>query len=333
MKKVFAILAFAALCPGFAGCSDDDKDDDDTGKLTLHRDQIALSRGDSNLVWVSGGDGEYSAVVDNPAIASVAIQQTNLGPAVWVKAQKEGSAVITVTDKNGSSAQCSLTIAYKDIALHGTTMRIGMLNTPYHEPILGGSGKFTATVENPDIADVSINLEAWELLVTARKEGETKITVTDTEKNKSVSLSLIVKESGYQMTEIRHAVDAAEKSAIEKDLLDNPPYPVGSTFYFSEKQFVLKSPDGTELHKGTFTIDTNAPNTSYGIAVDDQIMTVVRITFDFDGREAVYNMIFVRGGYLYFCEDLTAYYKVKYPDAGVKQVGRGLVCRNNWMIN
>ena len=333
MKKRLASFALAALILGMAGCSDDEEDN--TGGIILEPSEVSIVRGDSRLLWFRGDSEEagYSAAIDDPAIASVQVQQTNLGPAVLVKAIKEGDAVITVTDNEGNSAKCSLTVIYKDIALHGTTMRIGMLDTPYHEPIIGGSGKFTATIDDPEIADVSIDISNWEMLVTAKKEGETKITVTDTETSKSVSLSLQVKESGYKITEIRYAVDATQKEEIEKDLQDNSPYPIGSTFYFSENRFVAKSPNGTEINSGAFTMEAVQTSTSFGIPIDDQIYAQVKFGLTSEDGTTDYNLFFVRGNYLYFCEDLTGYYKSKYPDAGVKQVGRGIVTRSNWLID
>ena len=325
MKKILVLIALIAVCLPMTGCDDDDNRND----IILETISLNITRGDSRLIWVSGGDGDYSIRVDNPAIVAAQIQQTNLGPAVSVKARQEGHTVITVSDAAGHSAICSLSVQSGEMSIRQTTLRATTLNMAYPVPIIGGSGKFSATIDNPEIAGVSIDTDNWELLVTAKKEGEAEITITDTEGNKSAGISLTVKESGLEITGTRYAVDAGTKEAIEAELRDNPPYAVGATLYFSDGEYTIKHPDGTIIDSGTFSLEPGSITTSYGIPIDDQIYSMVKFSMTSGEKTIDYNMFIVRGGFYYFCEDLTGYYKTKFPDASVKQVGRGLIFRNN----
>jgi len=336
MKKLFVLFAWAAVCLSVTACNDEKKEDDDTQKIELSDTDVTISRGESSLVGISGGSGEYTATVDDPNVAEVEIKMTNLGYGLTVRGKKEGETVITVKDDQGMSAACSLIVKYSDVFLMQSQFHVALFNTAYSLPVAGGSGEFAAAISDPELAKVSIAFENSEYLLrieTMEKEGEAVVTVTDTKNGKEAKLALTVKKIGLKIEELRYAVEAEQTGEIEADLPKNTPYPVGSLFYFNESKkndFVVKNPVGEVVETGTFTLEVipfHSDFSSHGIRIEDQIYVKIRFTILINGNETVYHTFVTRGNYYYFCEDLTAEYKAKFPDAGVEKVGRGFVCK------
>lgn len=137
--------------------------------------------------------------------------------------------------------------------------------------------------------------------------------------------------------QLTYAVDAELKSIIEDDLRNTSSYLVGSGYVFNEalSTWVLVDADYTPLLNGIYHRE-NGPHaelpTSYKLLPPDaQIVTHVKWTFIFQsGSEQMirpYDAIItqIAGSSFnrpWFYEDLTEYYKTKYPDAGVKGVVR-----------
>ena len=330
MKRLFALFAIATLL-GTVGC-DDEKENEDG--IELSKSALTLSRGEYGLVWVSGGNEDYSVTVSNPEIAEAAVISDNLGPALNIKAKKEGETVITVKDKEGRSAECSLTVKYADFSLLQTTLT-ATANATHRVPLIGGSGKFSATASAPEIAEVSIGADNLDLIIETKQLGGTVITITDTESRKTAECTLYVKKLGLELTAIHHAVNAAKKEAIEKDLSDNSPYSIGSAMFMTDDLCIIEDAEGTEISRGSYSIDQASDNSlsSYGIRIEQQIQTMFKFKTTQNSRELNYNVFFVysQGRVFYFCEDLTDHYKTQYPDAGITQVGRGLVYKYNWI--
>ncbi len=232
-----------------------------------------------------------------------------------------------------------------DIILTQTRVTVAP-NEIYPVSFNGGSGIYSTTVSDPDIAKVEISSQdlGYVLLIEAKKEGTAVIIITDEKSGKSVNCSLYVIKSGNKFTikEVRYAVDADVKGAIEEDLRDNPPFPVGSCFVVSfnsgdeGRRIAIENPDGTEIMNGVLSIEelTEIPEVYKLLSIEEQVYTSQKWTMDFDSHQYVYDMFLVRGElstyssvpissrHIRFYEDLTVYYKTRYPNAGVKGVVR-----------
>lgn len=247
------------------------------------------------------------------------------------------------------------------LRLDRTHVDATLLNATYTVPVKGGSGRYAASTNTPQIADVRIETMQGEkvLIIGTKQEGTASILVTDTDGGVEIC-SLIVKadaNSGYGIVEARYAADAVDanvKRAIEAELRDNPPFPIGSVFEIispsndpsnsSIGEWIVRGADGMEITRGVFTAEKhgNFPSIYYPsfysmLPIEYQIYTYIRFTVDLDGKKSVYDMYRIRGSAtkasppptprdFLFYEDLTDYYQTKYPDAGVKGVVRALIC-------
>lgn len=140
--------------------------------------------------------------------------------------------------------------------------------------------------------------------------------------------------------QLKYAVDAEQKSIIEDDLRDNSSFLVGSGYVFNKElsTWTLVDADNIPISNGKLHRESGYPvelPASYKLLpTDEQIATYAKFIFSFQsGSEQIeytYDAIitYIAGGgrdpycRLWFYEDLTDYYKTKYPDAGVKGVVR-----------
>lgn len=143
------------------------------------------------------------------------------------------------------------------------------------------------------------------------------------------------------------AVDAEQKDLIETDLKNNLPIPDGCSYVMNFGSPIIVVPaqgtcavvdaDNTLLASGTISWVSNGiypdipelPASYKLLPVDAQIISCMKWTFDISGTKQVYDMFLVEKLQDHLCvyhfwlyEDLTEYYKMKYPDAGVKGVVR-----------
>jgi hypothetical protein len=157
----------------------------------------------------------------------------------------------------------------------------------------------------------------------------------------------------YKIVEIRYAIDANDKDEIEADLQDKTLYPTGSSFLFSFSNwlinpgdvgtYILRDSDESELLSGSLLIEKTASDITPEIAKayrllppDDMIYAYMKWMLDFSGKKHTYNVFLVdmqelaepySALNLWLYEDLTEYYKTKYPNAGVKEVVRLQISR------
>ena len=219
--------------------------------------------------------------------------------------------------------------------------------------VSGGSGKYSATINDSEIAEVWINSENKLFIDTrdTKKSGEAVITVIDDNSGKSIDciLTVIENREQFKIIETQFAVDAGVKEAVEADLRENS-FPIGSSFVFTlhgENTVVINNPDNNEILRGTYTtvyinnestIQTVFPESYKLLPPYGQVVGALRYNIVFgEDNNLVYDMILstkrIVSTYTsppeqpnFFYEDLTDYYKTKYPDAGVKGVVRSHSC-------
>ena len=239
----------------------------------------------------------------------------------------------------------------RDVILDTTSVRlINGGTTSFY--VSGGSGKFFVTINNPEIAEVEINSDNC-LFIQSKKRGEAVISVIDYNSGKSADCSLTVVEDDnhYIVMDIQYAVDAEVKEAIEADIKVNMPFPIGSQFNFSvpEDSVIIKNSDYREILKGTYSTESmsitnpDIPESYKLLPPNNQIIAIRRYNMVFENSKYVYDQILVKSNPLtyssftipttpWFYEDLTEYYKAKYPNAGVKGVVRVLICHKSERI-
>lgn len=241
---------------------------------------------------------------------------------------------------------------FMDIVLEETSVRVSYL-THRSLRIDGGSGQFEASIDRPEIADVTIDQTygAGTLLsIQTKQGGEALITVTDTKTRKKAECSLFVSKDGISITDVEYGVDADEDQVeiILADLRDHEVYPVESRFLIAPfsmtvsetGEWTILSADSKEIESGTYVVTEEKgmipPACLRLIPINEQIITWCTYQVNIAGAERMYYMVVVQApgqmsiggktyGNIYFYEDLTEVYQAKYPDAGVNAVVRAYI--------
>ncbi|WP_106831659.1 hypothetical protein [Parabacteroides pacaensis] len=242
---------------------------------------------------------------------------------------------------------------YTEITLEETSVRVSYLQS-YSIRITGGSGEYLSFIDHPEIANIEIEKTygAGTLLqIQAKKEGKALITVTDVKSGKTANCSLVVNIDGISVIDIRYGVEADRSEIILADLKEQELYPIGSCFVpasFSltkgaSGEWTIFDSDAKEIDKGLYTV-TEVRGTipeAYMrlIPIKEQLITWGTCQVDLGNRKHIYSIILgqvpgTTGNHapsyanFYLYEDLTDYYKTKYPDAGVKAIVRAYI--HNW---
>lgn len=199
--------------------------------------------------------------------------------------------------------------------------------------IYGGSGGYSVGVADAAIADAGLGYDYDEtqlLHITPKKTGETKVTVSDSN-GETVYLDLTVISARrtcifWRAEAVAEAADMQVAEEIEEDVLDNMPLPEGYCYaltYTSVKggNLAVKETPSAELDifSGSFTKEGDVFTFIYN---DDTFV------YDVDIRVAGSRLNVLPVEYeAVFTENLTEYYKNKYPDAGVTGVKGIQICQ------
>lgn len=242
---------------------------------------------------------------------------------------------------------------YDTLIIEQETLLAPWINETYEVGFRGGSGSFDVSTDNPPIADVTIGAGNVLRIVT-KQEGSAEITVIDKKSGGKVECMLIVRaySSRFKIVSMQYAVDVDDadiKTAIEEEL-ETPPYPIGSVLEHvtdlkrgEPDHWTVKTEDGVEITSGTVVRVVESkieflPSYSL-LPIKKQMYFKFRYNIELDGKQLVYDMFNVSGyadtrlnspplhiSHARFYENLTDYYKNKYPDAGVNGVVRVQQC-------
>jgi hypothetical protein len=227
--------------------------------------------------------------------------------------------------------------------------------------VKGGSGDFTIYV-TPRIDDVTpafelgflsavYNADSQTLKISpSGREGTAMVTVVDNKSGRSAQCMVnVARYEGTPLTidAIRTSVDAESPEAIEADLAaDTSVPPVGGAIrycfydmavYPPVAEWMFADANGNEIASGnTITKATAMWSTAYDfLPINQQILFKERWTlgthsFDIYTASDLFptsrmTMPIRIRAHMRFYEDLTEYYKNKYPDAGVHSVARVLI--------
>jgi len=161
---------------------------------TLSANNLSLEEGESREVKILAGNGNYTATSNHPEFATASIQ----GNIVTVNGLTAGDAEILIKDTDGFSATIKVKVK---VPQKSFTLGMTELEMPAGEvrsiSIRRGSGDFTVTNHNPDIATGMIFESVYMpyyLEVEAFKPGTALIDVKDQESGDVIQLSVTVTE-------------------------------------------------------------------------------------------------------------------------------------------
>ena len=137
------------------------------------------------------------------------------------------------------------------------------------------------------------------------------------------------------------------KEKIKADLESKSPYTNGESYSISIQEknsgtYTLLNSDGFPITKKEFAIEEAEAHGMYGITTeiaktcrlippDDQIYNHIKLKLGIDGEKSsnTFNIFIGRPYNFWIYEDLTEYYKDKYPDGKVKEIVRLLKSKPN----
>lgn len=142
------------------------------------------------------------------------------------------------------------------------------------------------------------------------------------------------KKRYFYAVETSYAINAEQKDIIEADLKNNLPVPLNGGYIFNFNDVSIVNENNSVIKSGKLYYDTYIPSEgkvypgSYKLLTpDNQVITAHEWRFVFENTTIEYDVFYIKYGmqryvsvrpWLY--KDLTEYYKVKYPDAGVRDV-------------
>ena len=189
MKKLTSIsslvcLTLAALTLTFASC-----ETDDNGKRILRfspADKVELVPGKTETITVSGGIVPYTVASSDAEIATTTVDKSTIS----IKGVAEGTATITVTDKEKNSGKITITVKAAELTLDKSSVEVEV-DEEAVVTITGGTAPYAAEPEDATVAAATV--EDNKITVKGLKTGTTKITVTDKDKKNSGTVNVTVK--------------------------------------------------------------------------------------------------------------------------------------------
>lgn len=200
--------------------------------------------------------------------------------------------------------------------------------------IRGGKGDYTITTDHPDIiriSDLSENKNNSEVMIAGVELGETMLHIKD-ESGNSQSYAVSVKEDDIicHVVEVHNTVNVEDvtidgntlQKIIEKDL-ETPSLPLGwqLVFTFEGKQtgtVQLKDKDKKLIKTGTFLFKVTDSKRTLNITYEDEtLLYTIGDNYDF---AALTTKTSYPTYHLNLKENLTGFYKNKYPEQTITRV-------------
>ncbi len=156
--------------------------------IKLSTDNVEVKKGENVEVNITAGSGNYTAQTDND---NVTVQIT--GDKVLITGSKAGNAIVTVKDtETNKTAKITVTVSETtpDIKLSTDNVEVNKGENVEVE-ITAGSGNYTAQANNDN---VTVQITDSKVIITGSKAGNSIVTVTDTETNKTAEINVVVNE-------------------------------------------------------------------------------------------------------------------------------------------
>lgn len=189
-KNFFKTMWVALCCLAtfsMVACDDDD-DNTITASLKLSQTSATINPAATTTVTVSNGTSPYTVASSDSKVATAKVDKTT----ITITGVKEGTAVITVTDKNKFSGKVAVTV--KSTASNSLTFDKSSTSIATGKEdvvtVKNGTSPYTATSKDTSIATVTV--ADSKITIKGVKAGSTTITVTDKDK-KTGTISVTVK--------------------------------------------------------------------------------------------------------------------------------------------
>jgi len=106
-RTTCAIFVLCALAVLIAGC---ELDDNSTNSMTIYPTSVFLNARETNTVEFTafGGENSYKWSMNNDALGSIYIANTNTAVALYKRTANTGTNIITVRDSSGDSADARI---------------------------------------------------------------------------------------------------------------------------------------------------------------------------------------------------------------------------------
>lgn len=166
------------------------------GRFNVEEKELILSKTDVFVretatvnVYILGGNGEYVATSDNPAVATAYIADNT----VIIEGHTVGTAKITLRDKLSKEKSIEVEVTemiYKDLTLSTGSIIIPR-NNIYDIYIMSGNGNYSLTLSDPSVAEVALKDDLIE--VKGLRVGKTELKVKDRSK-KEIKVSISVRQ-------------------------------------------------------------------------------------------------------------------------------------------
>jgi len=177
-KVIFQSVLVAAVCLTAAAMTACDDDEPSTKVLKTNPSALAVAPKYAATATVSGGTSPYTASSSNAEIATATVQ----GATLTVTGVKEGTASITITDKNKltGSLAVKVTATATPLSFENESLSVPV-GKDMTTTVKNGVAPYTASVKDAKVASATVKDKA--VTVKGIKAGTTTVTVTD--KNKA----------------------------------------------------------------------------------------------------------------------------------------------------
>ena len=187
-KRLFRTMLMAFSCVSlfaFVACSDDDDKVNETLKINPEKIEIVVE--EMGKAVISNGKAPYTLAISDKDIVKAEMDADT----VVVTGLKEGSASITITDKNKFSGKVTVTVKEAPQVLSFDKDKVTIeVDKDAVVTVEGGTAPYTATVKDETVATVELNKD--KITIKGVKAGTTTVTVSDKEEN-SGTISVTIK--------------------------------------------------------------------------------------------------------------------------------------------
>ena len=174
MNKIKLLFSVLLLSVVFVSC----KKDDITNSIIFSSSKVEVAVGKSDSVKVTVGLTPFTVLVADNTIATAKVS-SKLNNYIVVTGVKEGTTLITLTDKDKKTGKLSVTVKKVALVFTPTKAEVAVGKTGTVK-IAGGSTPYVIVVGDNTIATATVDKET--ITISGVKAGTTSITVTD--KNK-----------------------------------------------------------------------------------------------------------------------------------------------------
>lgn len=173
------MLSALALTLTFTACSSDDDPVvvEESKALLVDTDTLEMDVSATATFNITDGGGTYKVFSENTDVITADIDNNT----VTVTSLKKGKTGVVISDAQGNYKRVIVQSMYMTMALDKDVVNIGMklghTDGSATVKVTAGNGGYTVVVDDALIAEASVHND--EIVITAKKEGSTKMTVTD----------------------------------------------------------------------------------------------------------------------------------------------------------